>query len=151
MIRTLADALSLKFSRIQFTPDLMPSDITGTEILQETEQAGRRAFEFQKGPVFAILVLAERAEFDGAVAGGTRFQFAPQPARSLGLVGAEHQERAREGARLFAPDALREQEKARFVARLAAVRQQARLARGVRLEAEEDTTPPPPRDLLPQG
>ena len=59
MVNSLSQIMSLQFSRIQFTPDLMPSDITGTEILQETEQAGRRAFEFQKGPVFANIVLAD--------------------------------------------------------------------------------------------
>jgi len=59
LINSLADALSLKFSRIQFTPDLMPSDITGTDILQETDQPGRRAFEFVKGPIFANIVLAD--------------------------------------------------------------------------------------------
>jgi MoxR-like ATPase len=59
LIHTLSDLMSLKFSRIQFTPDLMPSDITGTEILQETNQPGRRAYEFIKGPVFANIVLAD--------------------------------------------------------------------------------------------
>ena len=59
LIHSLADVMQLAFSRIQFTPDLMPSDITGTEILQETEQAGRRAFEFVKGPIFANIVLAD--------------------------------------------------------------------------------------------
>ncbi len=59
IVRTLADLMSLKFSRIQFTPDLMPSDITGTEILQETDKVGKRAFEFVKGPVFANIVLAD--------------------------------------------------------------------------------------------
>lgn len=58
LIKTLADSLNLKFSRIQFTPDLMPSDIVGTDILEETED-GRRAFRFQSGPVFANLVLAD--------------------------------------------------------------------------------------------
>jgi MoxR-like ATPase len=51
--------MSLDFSRIQFTPDLMPSDITGTEILQDSDQPGKRAFEFVKGPVFANIVLAD--------------------------------------------------------------------------------------------
>jgi MoxR-like ATPase len=51
--------MSLKFSRIQFTPDLMPSDITGTDILQDTGEAGKRVFEFVKGPVFANIVLAD--------------------------------------------------------------------------------------------
>jgi len=59
MVHSLAEVMSLQFSRIQFTPDLMPSDITGTDILQETEQPGRRAFEFVKGPVFANIVLAD--------------------------------------------------------------------------------------------
>ncbi len=58
LIKTLADALRLKFARIQFTPDLMPADITGTDILEETEE-GRRVFRFQPGPVFANLVLAD--------------------------------------------------------------------------------------------
>ncbi|HEV3235813.1 MAG TPA: AAA family ATPase, partial [Gemmataceae bacterium] len=53
MIRTLADSLSLSFSRIQFTPDLMPSDITGTEVLQEDKVSGQRAFKFLHGPLFA--------------------------------------------------------------------------------------------------
>jgi MoxR-like ATPase len=59
LIHSLADAMSLSFNRIQFTPDLMPSDITGTDILQETDTPGRRAFEFVKGPLFANIVLAD--------------------------------------------------------------------------------------------
>jgi MoxR-like ATPase len=59
MVHSLADAMSLGFNRIQFTPDLMPSDITGTDILQETDQPGRRAFVFVKGPLFANIVLAD--------------------------------------------------------------------------------------------
>lgn len=58
LIRTLGQALALDFSRIQFTPDLMPADITGTEIMEDSED-GRRAFRFQRGPVFANLVLAD--------------------------------------------------------------------------------------------
>ncbi len=58
LISRLAETLSLGFSRIQFTPDLMPMDITGTDILQETE-AGRRHFEFVKGPLFANIILAD--------------------------------------------------------------------------------------------
>ena len=58
LVRTLASALDLDFSRIQFTPDLMPSDITGTEIIQETNQ-GNRHFEFAKGPIFANVILAD--------------------------------------------------------------------------------------------
>ena len=59
MIRSLADALSLDFSRIQFTPDLMPSDITGTEVIQEDKSTGERVFRFINGPVFANIVLAD--------------------------------------------------------------------------------------------
>lgn len=59
MVNSLAQVMSLEFNRIQFTPDLMPSDITGTDILQETDQPGRRAFVFIKGPVFANIVLAD--------------------------------------------------------------------------------------------
>ena len=59
MVQTLARVLGLSFARIQFTPDLMPSDITGTDILQEDPQTGRRQFEFMQGPLFASLVLAD--------------------------------------------------------------------------------------------
>ncbi len=59
MVHSLSEVMSLSFSRIQFTPDLMPSDITGTDILQETDQPGRRAFEFAKGPIFANIILAD--------------------------------------------------------------------------------------------
>ena len=59
LIRTLADTMSLKFSRIQFTPDLMPSDITGTEVLQEDKTTGRREFRFLPGPIFANIILAD--------------------------------------------------------------------------------------------
>jgi MoxR-like ATPase len=58
-VSTLARALQLKFSRIQFTPDLMPSDITGTEIIEEDPQSGRRVFRFVRGPIFANIVLAD--------------------------------------------------------------------------------------------
>jgi MoxR-like ATPase len=59
MIRTLADSLSLSFSRVQFTPDLMPSDITGFEVLQEDKTTGQRVFKFLHGPIFANVVLAD--------------------------------------------------------------------------------------------
>ena len=59
MIRTLADALALHFSRIQFTPDLMPADITGTEVIQEDKLSGSRGFKFLKGPIFANIILAD--------------------------------------------------------------------------------------------
>lgn len=58
LVRTLADAVSLKFSRVQFTPDLMPSDIIGTNIIREDEH-GRKSFQFQPGPVFANILLAD--------------------------------------------------------------------------------------------
>ncbi len=59
MIRSLSRCLHLSFRRIQFTPDLMPSDITGTDIIQEDPTTGRRQFNFQKGPIFAQMVLAD--------------------------------------------------------------------------------------------
>jgi MoxR-like ATPase len=59
LIHTISDAIDLSFSRIQFTPDLMPSDITGTEIIEEDATTGRRQFKFVKGPVFASVVLAD--------------------------------------------------------------------------------------------
>jgi len=59
LISTLAQALDLKFSRIQFTPDLMPSDITGTDLIQEDRESGKKIFKFFKGPVFANIVLAD--------------------------------------------------------------------------------------------
>src|SRR4051794_12159023 len=58
LVRKLAETMSLRFSRIQFTPDLMPMDITGTDILQD-QAGGRREFEFVRGPVFANVVLAD--------------------------------------------------------------------------------------------
>jgi MoxR-like ATPase len=59
MVSSLSELMTLDFSRIQFTPDLMPADITGTDILQESEELGKRAFEFVKGPVFSNIVLAD--------------------------------------------------------------------------------------------
>ncbi len=59
MISTLAQVLKLAFNRIQFTPDLMPSDITGTDVIEEDLTTGRRAFRFVKGPVFANIILAD--------------------------------------------------------------------------------------------
>ena len=59
MVQTVAEALDLTFNRVQFTPDLMPSDITGTEIIEEDLTTGRRAFRFVKGPIFANVVLAD--------------------------------------------------------------------------------------------
>ena len=59
MIHTLADALNLTYNRVQFTPDLMPSDITGTEVIQEDKATGVRQFKFLRGPIFANIVLAD--------------------------------------------------------------------------------------------
>jgi MoxR-like ATPase len=58
-VQTVAQALDLSFSRVQFTPDLMPSDITGTELLEEDHATGRRIFKFVQGPIFANVVLAD--------------------------------------------------------------------------------------------
>src|SRR3989442_3094995 len=59
LIHTMARVLELKFSRIQFTPDLMPSDITGTDLIQEDPSTGRRQMVFSPGPIFANIVLAD--------------------------------------------------------------------------------------------
>jgi MoxR-like ATPase len=59
LVKTLAEVLDLKFRRIQFTPDLMPSDITGTEIIEEDKSVGTKSFRFVKGPVFANILLAD--------------------------------------------------------------------------------------------
>jgi len=59
LINSVAKAFDLEFSRIQFTPDLMPSDITGTEIIQENKTSGKREFKFYKGPIFGNIILAD--------------------------------------------------------------------------------------------
>ena len=59
LIQTLAETLNLSFSRIQFTPDLMPGDITGTEVIEDDKDTGRKRFKFIKGPIFANIVLAD--------------------------------------------------------------------------------------------
>ncbi len=59
MVRTIAQAIDLEFNRIQFTPDLMPSDITGTEIIEENRSTGHREFKFLRGPIFANVILAD--------------------------------------------------------------------------------------------
>ena len=59
LIKTLSNAMDLSFNRIQFTPDLMPSDITGTEIIEEEQGTGKRGFKFFRGPIFANIVLAD--------------------------------------------------------------------------------------------
>ena len=59
MVRTLADAMELTFHRIQFTPDLMPADITGTDIIQQDKETGHRELIFEKGPIFSQMLLAD--------------------------------------------------------------------------------------------
>lgn len=59
MVRTMADALAMRFKRIQFTPDLMPGDIVGTEVLEEDHNTGKKFFQFNQGPIFANVVLAD--------------------------------------------------------------------------------------------
>ena len=59
LVRTLASSLSLKFKRVQFTPDLMPSDITGTEVIEENRSTGERSFRFLQGPIFTNVLLAD--------------------------------------------------------------------------------------------
>ncbi|MHC5052292.1 MAG: AAA family ATPase, partial [Planctomycetota bacterium] len=59
LISSLARTLSLSFARIQFTPDLMPADITGTEVIQEDKGTGERSFKFLRGPIFANVILAD--------------------------------------------------------------------------------------------
>ena len=59
MIKTLAKMLDLNFNRIQFTPDLMPSDITGTEVIEQNRSTGKRSFKFFKGPIFTNILLAD--------------------------------------------------------------------------------------------
>src|SRR6201995_566769 len=59
LVKTISDVLHLSFKRIQFTPDLMPSDITGTEVIEEDRTTGKRVFRFVKGPIFANMILAD--------------------------------------------------------------------------------------------
>jgi MoxR-like ATPase len=59
MVKTMAEALEMKFKRVQFTPDLMPGDIIGTEILEEDHETGKKFFKFNQGPIFANIVLAD--------------------------------------------------------------------------------------------
>ncbi|HBL43700.1 MAG TPA: AAA family ATPase, partial [Planctomycetaceae bacterium] len=59
IVHTLADTLNLSFNRVQFTPDLMPADITGTDVIQEDKSTGNRDFKFLPGPIFSNVVLAD--------------------------------------------------------------------------------------------
>src|SRR3984885_8182619 len=90
LVRTLAETLSLNFSRIQFTPDLMPADILGTTVIDDT-QAGGKVFDFRKGPVFANIVLAD--EVNGAT-----------PKTQSALLEAMQEHRVSVGKRTFILD-----------------------------------------------
>jgi MoxR-like ATPase len=106
LVRTLGQALALEFRRVQFTPDLMPSDILGTEVMEEDHGTGRRSFRFQPGPVFTNLLLADElnrtppktqaalleAMQEHTVSyAGTTYRLEEPPARgSAGPVPAEH-------------------------------------------------------------
>lgn len=59
LIRTLSKSLNLSYNRIQFTPDLMPSDITGTEVIEDDVSTGKKQFRFVKGPIFSNIILAD--------------------------------------------------------------------------------------------
>ncbi len=98
LVRTLARVLSLQFHRIQFTPDLMPSDITGTEILREDKTTGHRAFEFVHGPLFANIVLADESGSGGVL-------WADVVGAAVISHVAEFQERVEVGAQLDGPNA----------------------------------------------
>src|SRR5436305_7510833 len=79
LVSTLAQAMDLSFHRIQFTPDLMPSDITGTDILQEDPDTGRRRFEFLKGPIFANMLLADEINRTPPKTQAALLQATPEP------------------------------------------------------------------------
>ena len=91
LVRTLADALSLPFSRIQFTPDLMPADIVGTQMIVEGED-GRKRFELQRGPIFGQLVLAD--EINRATPKTQSALLEAMAERSVTIAGEVHQLRA---------------------------------------------------------
>src|SRR5205085_10358133 len=106
MVHTLARSLALEFSRIQFTPDLMPSDITGTEVLYEDRNTGARELRFVRGPIFANLILADEinrtppktqaalleALQEHQVAAGGKQQRLPQPFFVLAMQNPIEQE-----------------------------------------------------------
>ncbi|MEM7789059.1 MAG: AAA family ATPase, partial [Bacteroidota bacterium] len=88
LIRTLADALDLSFSRVQFTPDLMPGDITGTDVIEEDPETGRRAFRFVKGPLFANVILAD--EINRATPKTQSAMLEAMQERSVTVAGETH-------------------------------------------------------------
>ena len=87
LVRTLAEAVNLKFSRVQFTPDLMPSDIIGTNIIAEDE-SGRKSFQFQPGPVFANILLAD--EINRATPKTQSALLEAMQERSVTVAGSTH-------------------------------------------------------------
>jgi len=88
LVRSLGDLLNLTFSRVQFTPDLMPADITGTNILNE-DPSGRKVFDFQPGPIFANIVLAD--EINRATPKTQSALLEAMQERSVTVVGKSHQ------------------------------------------------------------
>jgi MoxR-like ATPase len=88
MVSTLANSLHLDFNRIQFTPDLMPSDITGTEVIQEDKQTGSREFKFLPGPLFANVVLAD--EINRTPPKTQAAMLEAMQERKITIGGAEH-------------------------------------------------------------
>lgn len=89
LIRTLSQALSLPFSRIQFTPDLMPADIVGTTVVMENKSTGRRSMEFRKGPIFAQIILAD--EINRATAKTQAALLEAMQEKSVTVAGKTHQ------------------------------------------------------------
>jgi MoxR-like ATPase len=89
LVRTLARTLQLPFSRIQFTPDLMPADVVGTNVVMEDPQTGRRKFEFQRGPIFAQIVLAD--EINRATPKTQSALLEAMQERSVTVAGQTHQ------------------------------------------------------------
>ena len=88
LVRTLASALGLPFSRIQFTPDLMPADVIGTNIVTEDPDTGRRAFVFQKEPIFAQVLLAD--EINRATPKTQNALLEAMQERSVTVAGESH-------------------------------------------------------------
>lgn len=88
LIRTLGEVLTLRFSRIQFTPDLMPADITGTSIVLEDESTGRREFQFRPGPIFSQLLLAD--EINRATPKSQAALLEAMQERSVTIAGRTH-------------------------------------------------------------
>jgi MoxR-like ATPase len=104
LIATLAKVLKLDFKRVQFTPDLLPGDITGSEVIEEDRATGRREFRFVNGPVFTNLLLAEDPGRAPAGDAGTRGQRRPADAQAAQAVsGHGHAESTRAGGHLPSP------------------------------------------------